>query len=225
MNETNIIAVENVCTTKRVFIETWIQEMKPVFKSDKGGRVWESENFWEGVSYQDFVQAVLWCIEQNQRFFSSLILYKCFLDWVQDGGIRTCSGWAIQVRKWSEIKKSSTSWNFRTVKTPMQGTQHGSSLIKNLSKSGVFSMPTPTEEIKPVILVSYTFGFGGEKEIKCFPWKFLTIRILMLERKTMIVQLNTLLQVFCFRLKFWWRKSNCWWLRSKSLKIGRNQKE
>ena len=36
----------------------------------------------------------------------------------------------------------------------MQGTQLESSLIENLSKSGVFSMPIPTEEIKPVILVS-----------------------------------------------------------------------
>ena len=36
---------------------------------------------------------------------------------------------------------------------------------RNFSKSGVFSMPTPTEEIKPVILVSYNFGFGGEKKM------------------------------------------------------------
>ena len=47
----------------------------------------------------------------------------------------------------------------------MQGTQLESSLIENLSKSGVFSMPIPTEEIKPVILVSYNFGFGGEKKM------------------------------------------------------------
>ena len=126
----------------------------------------------EGVSYRDFVLAGLWCIEQNQRFSSSLILYKCFLDWVHDGGIRTCGGWAIQVQKWSDIKKSSTSWNFRTVKTPMQVTQHGSSLIENLSKSGVFSMPTPTEEIKPVIWVSFHFGFGGEKKINVFLGRF-----------------------------------------------------
>ena len=141
--------MEIVCTTKTVFIETWIEEMKPVVISDKGGRVWKSTIFWEEVSYRNFVLSGLWCNEQNQGFFSSLLLYKCFLDWVHDGGIRTGSGWAIQVRKWSEIKKSSTSWKFRTVKTLMQGTQLESSLIKNLSKSGVFFDAVPNRRDEP----------------------------------------------------------------------------
>ena len=47
----------------------------------------------------------------------------------------------------------------------MQGTQLQSSLIKNLSKSGVFFDAVKTEEIKLVILVSYNFGFGGEKKM------------------------------------------------------------
>ena len=36
----------------------------------------------------------------------------------------------------------------------MEGQQFESSLIKNLPKSGVFSVPTPIEEMNPVILVN-----------------------------------------------------------------------
>ena len=50
----------------------------------------------------------------------------------------------------------------------MQGTQFESSLIKNLSKFGVFSMPTPIEEMIRVVLVNYEFGYGEEKKLKCF---------------------------------------------------------
>ena len=104
----------------------------------------------------------------------------------------------------------------------MEGQQFESSLIKNLPKSGVFSVPTPIEEMNPVVLVKYD-GIGEEKKLKCFLWKFWTIRILMQKRKAMIVQVNNRVQVFCSRMTFRWRKSNCWWLRSKNLKIERNQ--
>ena len=99
-------------------------------------------------------------------------------------------------------KKSSTSWKLRTVNTLMQGTQFESSLIKNLSKFGVFSMPTPIEEMIRVVLVNYEFGYGEERKLKCFLWKFWTIKILMLEKRTMINQLYTLLQVFFFNWDF-----------------------
>ena len=140
-----------------------MEEKKPVVIGEKAGRVWKSKNFWDVVSFRNFVLAGHGCNEQNQRFFSCLLLYKCFLEWVHDGGIQICSGWAIPVRKRSELNKSSTSCKFRTVKTLMQGTQFESSLVKNLSKSGFFSMPTLIEEIKPVFLVNYEFGFGEEK--------------------------------------------------------------
>ena len=49
----------------------------------------------------------------------------------------------------------------------MEGQQFESSLIKNLPKSGVFSVPTPIEEMNPVVLVKYD-GIGEEKKLKCF---------------------------------------------------------
>ena len=53
---------------------------------------------------------------------------------------------------WAILKKSSTSWKFRTVKTRMQKTQIYISPIENFSTTGEFSMPTLIEEIKPVVL-------------------------------------------------------------------------
>ena len=49
----------------------------------------------------------------------------------------------------------------------MEGQQFESSLIKNLPKSGVLSVPTPIEEMNPVVLVKYD-GIGEEKKLKCF---------------------------------------------------------
>ena len=70
--------------------------------------------------------------------------------------------------------------------TLMQRTQIDNAVIENLSASEIFSMPTLFEEIKPVVLVKYEFEYLEKLKLKCFPWKFRTIRMLMQERKTMI---------------------------------------
>ena len=58
--------MENVRTTKRIFIENWIEELKPVVIINKRGRVWKSKFFKEEVSYRIFVLTGLRCNEQNQ---------------------------------------------------------------------------------------------------------------------------------------------------------------
>ena len=59
----------------------------------------------------------------------------------------------------SELIKSGTSWNFRTVKTLMQGTQIDDSPIEKSSTTRMFSMPTLIKKIKPVVLVKYEFAY------------------------------------------------------------------
>ena len=115
--------------------------------------------------------------------FTSKLLYRFdFLDWVLDWGIQTCSGRGIQVSKWSEVKKNSTSWKFRTVKALTQGTEIENSPTENLSKTNCFSS-TLIEKVKPVFLVEYEFEYREKIELQCFLWKFRTITILMRERK------------------------------------------
>ena len=208
--------------TKKFFIQVFIEQMKRIVMGDKGGWIWMSRKIIE-FFFGNFGLSGLWCNEQNQRFFHSILLQMFFLDWVPDGGIRTCSGWGRQGWKWSKIKKSSTSSKFWTVKTLMQGTQIDNSPIKNCFTTKKFSVPTLIQEMKPVVLVKYEFEYREKFKLKWFPWKCRTIRILMRERKTMIVELNTRLQVLCFRWRIWWRKSNWWWLRIKSLNIEGNQ--
>ena len=63
-----------------------------------------------------------------------------------------------------------------------------------------------------------------EKKLKIrFFWNSRTIRIPMQGKKTMTSYLKVCLHVLCFQLRFWWRKSNWWWLRIKSLNLERNQ--
>ena len=80
-------------------------------------------------------------------------------------------------------------------------------------------------EFLPVVSVKYLFKNREKLKLKSLFWKFRTIKILMHERKTMISHLNTRVQVLCFRMRFYWRKSNWWWLKGKSLDINRNLKK
>ena len=57
----------------------------------------------------------------------------------------------------SELKKSSTSWKFRTAKTVIHRTQIENSPIEKLSTTEMFSIPTLIDEIKPVVLVKFEF--------------------------------------------------------------------
>ena len=81
--------------------------MKPVVMGHKGGWVWMwRKNTEKRVFSGKIGLPGLWCNEQNYQFFASKFLFKCkFLFWIFDGGIRTCSGWAGQFWKWSEVKK------------------------------------------------------------------------------------------------------------------------
>ena len=58
-------------------------------------------------------------------------------------------------------KKNETSvfWKFRIVKTLMRGTQIDKSPMEKLYTITKFLMPTPMEEMKPVVLVKYEFDY------------------------------------------------------------------
>ena len=64
----------------------------------------------------------------------------------------------------------------------MQETQTDSYPIKNLSTTEKFSIPTPIEELKPVVFVRYEFECRGKLKFGYFLWKFRTIRTLMQEK-------------------------------------------
>ena len=89
-----------------------------------------------------------------------------FSKWLPDGGIRACSGYGIQVWKWSE--KKVTSWKFQTVRTLIQASQIDNSPIKNLFTTRIFSMPTLIAKIKPVVLVKYELEYREKLKVKCF---------------------------------------------------------
>ena len=98
--------------------------------------------------------------EWNQLFLTTILFYKCYiLDWVLDGGNRTCSAWGIQVWTFCEKNESSVSWNFRILKTLMQGTQIDKSPMEKLYTITKFLMATPIEEMKSVVLVKYEFEY------------------------------------------------------------------
>ena len=67
----------------------------------------------------------------------------------------------------------------------MQGTQFDNSTTS--LQIDIFSMLTLMEEIKPVFLVKYEFENGEQLKLKCFLWKIRNIRLLMQDRKTVIV--------------------------------------
>ena len=152
--------------------------------------------------FGNFGLSGFWCNEQSERFFTSIFLYKCFaLNWVLDGGIRICSGWRIQVWNLSEMDKNYTFRKFRTVGTLMQGLHIDNSAIEKFSITRKLSMLTLMGEIKRVVLVKDKFEY--REKLKCFRWKFRTIRILMKGRKTITFSLITRLQVLCVRLWSW----------------------
>ena len=56
-------------------------------------------------------------------------------------------------------KYKSESWKFRTIKTVVQETQIDNYSIEKISTTGIFSMKTPIEEMKPVVLVKDEFEY------------------------------------------------------------------
>ena len=188
-NKIDNITIENVFKTKRFFIETLKGEMKPVVMGDKGGWVWmakknnNKELLAEFLEYQDSVATNK--INGYSPQYSTSSLFK-YLNRVLVGGIRIYSSSGIQVWTWSEIKKSSSPWNFRKVNTMVQETQIENSPSKDFSLSRLFSMPTLIKEKEPVVLVKYEFEYREKLKMKSFLWMFRTIRILMHERKTIV---------------------------------------
>ena len=57
------------------------------------------------------------------------------------------------------MKKNNTLWNFRTVKTLVQGTQIDNSCVEKFFTTRKFSMPALMEERKPVVLVKYEIDY------------------------------------------------------------------
>ena len=91
-------------------------------------------------------------------------LQVLFSEWVHDGEFRTCSGWGIQVWRRSKLKKAEHLGNFGL---PRQGCkEHESTILSSKTPLHLeyFSMPTPIEEIKPVVLVKNEFQ--NRKKIK-----------------------------------------------------------
>ena len=84
----------------------------------------------------------------------------------------------------NEIKNSSTSWKFPTVKTLIQEKQIDNFPFEKFSATRMFAMPTLTEEIKPVCLVKYELEYREKQKFLCFPWNFWTNRI-MCKKETM----------------------------------------
>ena len=65
----NTISIENICTTKNFRIETLMEEMKPVVKGDKWGRVGKSRKINKKWFYfGNFRLSGFWWNEQNQPF-------------------------------------------------------------------------------------------------------------------------------------------------------------
>ena len=180
------------------------------------------KNYWL-VFFGSFGLSGLWYNEQNQLFFTSKLLYKCYvLDWVLDGGIQTCSSWEIQLWKLSEFKKVALLGNFELSRHWCK--EHKSTILlsKILLQPEIFCDANPDRRDKACCSAELYIWISRKIKMNFF-WNFRTLRILMQERKTMIVYLNTRVQVLCFRLRFWWQTSNWWWLRIKSLNIERNQ--
>ena len=179
------VTIRVVFTSKTFFIETLIEEMKTVIISDKWGWVSMSRKIIDKRFFsRKFGMSWLWCNEQNQRLFTSLLLYKCYVwDWVFVGGIWTCSGWRIQVWKLSEIKKSSTTWKFRPLKKPMPGRQTGISHFQKTFTAEKFPVPTIIEEVTPVVFWwNMSLNVENNQKQKAFFWNCWIIRVLMQRR-------------------------------------------
>ena len=73
--------------------------------------------------------------------------------------------------------------------------------------------------------MNYEFENRVKLKTKCFLRKLWIIKFLMQGSKTMVFYLNTRLQLFCLRLRSWWRKANLLWFNNKSLNIGRKEIE
>ena len=61
-------------------------------------------NFWKSVVSGIFGLSVFLCNKKIENFPSERLYNCCFLNSLDVGGVRTCSGWGIQVWKWSGKK-------------------------------------------------------------------------------------------------------------------------
>ena len=200
--------------------------MKPVVLSDKERWDWMSRK----INNRRFLRKfwtistlMLWCYEENQRFFSSTFLYKCyFLNWVQDGGIRTCIAWGIQV--WKRSEKKNVAFLENVGLSRHWGQKHKSTILKSKSSLRLNFFDAEPDRIDKAHSSGERWVWIPRKlNRKFFQWKFRTIRLLMQENKTKIFWLNARLQALCSRSKLRWNKLEWWWPRKNSLKNGRNQ--
>ena len=161
--------------------------MKPVVTGDKRGWVWMTKNivkmlFLEAFDYQES--------DSKRKIHGSSPQYSTTSNTLQTEltmeELENVVAKGDKFEKAAKCKKSSTSWNFRTVKTLMQGTRIDNCPIKNLSTTKKFSMPTLIGEMKPVVLVKHEFEYREKINLGCFLWKIETIRTLMQETKTMV---------------------------------------
>ena len=66
-----LITIRKFFITKKLFIDTLMEEMKPVVMGNKWGWVWMSRKKIWTFFLGDFALSGLWCHEQKQRFFIS----------------------------------------------------------------------------------------------------------------------------------------------------------
>ena len=76
--KSTLITIRKLFTTKKLFIDTLMEEMKPVVMGNKWGWVWISRKKYLNVFFGDFAPSGLWCHEQKQRFFTSILLVQCY---------------------------------------------------------------------------------------------------------------------------------------------------
>ena len=69
----------------------------------------------------------------------------------------------------------------------MQGKQIDKSTIEKISTIKMFSIPTVIKEVKPPVLEKYEFENREKIELESSLWNFRTIRLLMQQRKTLVL--------------------------------------
>ena len=176
-NKIDGISIENVSTTEMFWIETLIEEMKSIVIGDNWGGVWKSRIIIERRCFWKFRTIRIPMQRTKSMVSTSTLLHKCYVLYrVLDGGVRSCTGWGIQVWKFIEIVTSTLFWKFRSIKTLMKVTQIDNfpSKIFPIERSSTTRkcwLPTPLKEIK-VCEIRVRISKRTKKfKLKCFPRK------------------------------------------------------
>ena len=187
--------------TRRNEACTYVWQMKMSLSIE---RKYEEEVFLEFSDYQDFDASS----KVNGLHLDTPLQVLCFWwsSWWRNSNL-----WRLkkkQVWKLRELNQSSTFWNFRNVSTLMQGTQGSNSPMEKFSTTKKNYNTDLDGRNKACGFGEHEFDHREKTKLKGFLWKFRTIGILLPGRKTEFFQVPGRLQMLCFWLRPWWRKSN-----------------